>query len=150
MALKRHWYHYLMESIGEYVVKLLVVLLIIGIGDNHPVGQHHAPTPTKVISFNSTKLNYSEVAALATWCFLTVDALSIIGLLSPGHHYTLLEAVVTLTLHLGLARGSHYGILAAVFVLVIVVIKNFLWQHMNHHPQAPTNTEHHPVAPEVV
>ncbi|KAJ1419947.1 hypothetical protein SESBI_14691 [Sesbania bispinosa] len=150
MALKSHRCHYLLKSIGEYVVKLLVVLLIIEIGDNHPVGQHHAPILTKVTSFNGTKLDYSEIAELATWCFLTVDALSIIGLLSPGHHYTLLEAVVTLTLHLGLARGSHYGILAAIFVLVIVVIKNFLWQHTDNHPRTPTNTEHHPIAPEVV
>ena len=122
---------------------LLVALLIMAIGDQCLVGH----TPGRIDSLNvnvTNKVDYSKVAGLATCGLLTVDALCMVNLLDPGHHYALLEATATLTLRLGLAGTIYLRIPAAAFVLVIVVIKNFLWRHISH-AQAPTN-QIHPVA----
>ena len=74
----------------------------------------------------------SEVAAWLTCAFLTIDSLCIIILLKPGHHYSLLDATLTLTLHLGLEGEGIYAFTADAFVFVIMVIKNFLWHHIGH------------------
>ncbi|KAJ1408967.1 hypothetical protein SESBI_23140 [Sesbania bispinosa] len=114
-AYERYLHPDLLKSLGELVVMEVMSLLISGIEHKH----QDQGTP--------------EIAALlATCAFLTVDALCIIILLKPGHHYSLLDATLTLTLHLALEGQGIYAIPAALFVFVILAIKNFLWRRIGH------------------
>ena len=106
--------HFFLKSLGEFVVMRIMSLLISGIEQKH----HQDGS--------------SEVAAWLTCAFLTIDSLCIIILLKPGHHYSLLDATLTLTLHLGLEGEGIYAFTADAFVFVIMVIKNFLWHHIGH------------------
>ncbi|KAK7336547.1 hypothetical protein VNO77_17091 [Canavalia gladiata] len=108
--------HFLLKSLGEFIVMRVMSLLISGMEHDHQEGS-------------------SEVAALLTCVFLTVDSLCIIVLLKPGHHYSLLDATLTLTLHLALEGEGIYAITADFFVFIILAFKNFLWHHIGHvHP----------------
>lgn len=140
-------YHYLIKSLGEYLDKFFMVFLMLQIAINHYMVQaaqlcQAAPSP-KPVSMNH---NYSQLAALATVCFLTIDAFSIVALLEPSHHYTLLESTLTLTLHLGLTMAPNYfRVPSAVFVFVIVVVKNYVWRDTDQ-PQPSLADEPVPVA----
>lgn len=71
----------------------------------------------------------SEIADLLVCVFLTVTALSLIHILSPGHHYSIFEVTTTLTMHLSMELlYSHPYISAATtsFVFLIIFLKNFL------------------------
>ncbi|TKY62622.1 hypothetical protein E2542_SST12480 [Spatholobus suberectus] len=112
-AYERFKNHIFLKSLGEYIVMRVMSLLISGIEQKHQDG-----------SF--------DVAALVTCAFLTIDSLCIIMLLKPGHHYSLLDATLTLTLHLGLEGKGIYAVTADVIVFVMLAIKNFLWHHIGH------------------
>lgn len=128
-AYDRYRHHYLLKSGGELVVMILVSLLIMGIGhDKHHRQYHHLS-------------HYSELAGLLTCGFLAIDALCIINLLKPGHHYSVFEATVTLTLHLGLMGSLYLGVSAVCFVFVILVVKNFLWRRAGDGDEAHTNQQ---------
>ncbi|KAL1312433.1 hypothetical protein AAHE18_16G038100 [Arachis hypogaea] len=115
---ERYLNHFLFKSIGEVMVMLVMSFVIMGIGHKHQEG------------------NY-EVAGLVTCGFLTIYSLCIIILLKPGHHYSLLDATATLTLHLGLV--GIYCIPTAVFIFVILVIKNYIWSlNIGHNAQSCT------------
>ncbi|KAI4300645.1 hypothetical protein L6164_033998 [Bauhinia variegata] len=109
-AYHRYRNHYLLKSLGELLVMLIVSVLILGIGHKHQ------------------ELEIASTAASGSY-------------FEPGHHYSLLEATATLTLHLGLVGTFYLGIFAVGFIFGILVIKNYLWRHIGH-AEAPTN-EHH-------
>ena len=80
------------------------------------------------------KIKFSEIAGVVTSLLLTVDALSIINLLKPGHHYFIFEATATLTMLLSLDlllnRNLFYGAFAVSLIFLIVVFKNFTWRNV--------------------
>ena len=120
-AYERYLHHYLFKSLGEVMVMLIMSFLVLRIGHMHQEG-------------------HSEVAGLVTCAFLTIYSLCIVILLKPGHHYSLLDATATLTLHLGLV--GIYGIPSVVFIFVILVIKNYVWSHNIGHAQAQSSEGH--------
>lgn len=124
------------------MVKILEYYLIMKMGDENPKG-----------SFNdaSTNVEDSEVALLVTWCVLTIDAFFMIGLSNHAHY--LFEVFVTVTLHLGLTNEDYNcRINVAVFVFVIVMMKNLMTSRFIDYPQTPiiTTIEDRSVASEVV
>ncbi|RDX66775.1 hypothetical protein CR513_54421, partial [Mucuna pruriens] len=112
-AYERFKKHLLLKSVGEFVVMRVMSLLISGIEQKQRDG-----------SF--------DVAALITCLCLAADSLCIIMLMKPGHHYSLLDAALTLTLHLGLDGEGIYAITADAFVFVMLAIKNLVWHHIAH------------------
>ncbi|KAL2320743.1 hypothetical protein Fmac_029712 [Flemingia macrophylla] len=112
-AYERFKNHFFLKSIGEFIVMRAMSLLISGIEQKQQEGSY-------------------DIAALVTCIFLTIDSLCIIILLKPGHHYSLLDAILTLTLHLGLEGEGKYAVTADVFVFMMMAIKNFLWHHIGH------------------
>jgi len=110
-AYERFNSHFFLKSIGEFIVMWLMSLLISGIEQKHQDGS-------------------SDLAEWVTCAFLTIDSLCIIILLKPGHSYSLLDATLTLTLHLGLEAQGIYAFTADAFVFVMMAIKNFLWLHI--------------------
>lgn len=107
-AYERFKNHFFLKSIGEFIVMRVMSLLISGIEQKHQDG----------------------CSEWLTCAFLTIDSLCIIILLKPGHNYSLLDAFLTLTLHLGLEGEGIYAFTADAFVFVIMAIKNFLWLHI--------------------
>ncbi|KOM38767.1 hypothetical protein LR48_Vigan03g214900 [Vigna angularis] len=110
-AYERFKNHSFLKSIGEFIVMRVMSLLISGIEQKHQDGS-------------------SDVAEWLTCVFLTIDSLCIIILLKPGHNYSLLDAMLTLTLHLGLEGEGMFAFTADAFVFVMMTIKNFLWLHI--------------------
>ncbi|XP_028774471.1 uncharacterized protein LOC114731466 isoform X2 [Neltuma alba] len=105
-------HHYVLRSLGEVVVLVVVSCLMLAIGHNHRHGS-------------------DEVAVLVTVVAMDVDAVCLISLLTPDHHSSLLEAIVTLTLHLvGLLGSSNLRIFAMFLVFLILLVKNFQWRHV--------------------
>ncbi|KAK7396240.1 hypothetical protein VNO78_17104 [Psophocarpus tetragonolobus] len=121
-AYKRFNNHFFLKSIGEFIVMRIMSLLISGIEQKHQEGS-------------------SDVAAWVTCAFLTIDSLCIIILLKPGHHYSLLDATLTLTLHLGLEGEVIYAVTADAFVFVMMAIKNSLWHHIGHRHASDDNEQ---------
>ena len=101
-----------------------------------------APYPVKPTYHQ--KIKFSEIAGVVTSLLFTVDALSIINLLKPGHHYFIFEVTATLTMHwsldLPLNRNLFYGAFAVSLIFLIVVFKNFIWRNVVN-GQVPVNQQ---------
>ncbi|KAK7285609.1 hypothetical protein RJT34_20385 [Clitoria ternatea] len=118
-AYERYKSHFLLKSLVEFVIMQVTSLLILRIEHKHD------------------QEGSSEVAAWVTCAFLTIDLLCIIILLKPGHHYSLFDSTLMLTLHL--ESEGIYAIIADFFVFLILAIKNFLWLHIGH--DRPSNND---------
>lgn len=83
-----------------------------------------------------------EVSVFATCVFLDVDAICLINLVTAGHHFSVLEAIVTLTLHMGWLGSIYLRIFAMCLVFLILFVKNFQWRHVGD-VQANINEQRH-------
>ena len=116
-AYERYLHRCLLKSLGELMVMVFMSFL---------TGHNHEEEPYEVVAC----------------AFLPIYFLCLAILLKPGHHYSPLDATASLAVHEGLGLGGIYGILAVVFILVILFIKNYLWSHNTGHAQAPTSEGH--------
>lgn len=147
-ACERYRHHFLIKSVRDFLVMLGTCFLILKIGTMHDVlssigppsslpceASDHAVPPQPLMAPNYGLL-------ILTCHLLTVDALSIINLLRPGHHYYIFEVLMTLTMHLTtlelLMNGPPYylGAFSGLFSFIIIVIKNFLWRNVVVNAQA--------------
>lgn len=152
--------HFLLKSVGDFLIKsaecFLLKLKNSGV-DSGTVfalfcrGDSMAPTAAPFAPMGAaapmTPFS-SEIADLLICVLLTVTALSLINLLSPGYHYSIFEMTTTLTMHSSMElMYSHPYISAATtsFVFLIISLKNFLWRNVansrtrlnqNHPPEA--------------
>lgn len=146
--------HFLLKSIGDFLFKsaecFLLKLKNSGV-DSGAVfalfcrGDSMAPAAAPRAPITPFS---SEIEDLIICVLLTVTALSLINLLSPGYHYYIFEVTTTVTMHSSLElMYSHPYISAATtsFVFLIISLKNFLWRNVansrtrlnqNHPPEA--------------
>ncbi|KAB1222364.1 hypothetical protein CJ030_MR2G025508 [Morella rubra] len=118
------------------IVSVFVVLLKIG---------HNPTIPSELVPAMapSDDIRFSEIAGVVTCAFLSLDALCVINLLGPGHHYYIFEVTTTFTMHwsLELLNGRPYASgFAASFIFVIIVFKNFVWRNAVNE-QAPVDQQ---------
>jgi hypothetical protein len=146
VACERYRQHFLIKSVGDFLVMFLECSLVLAIGHRHlnlvsppeaappsllpyylgASTSNAAPYPMMAPYDQTTR--FSEVAGLVTCAFLTVDSLSIINLLRPGHHYSIFEAMSTMTMHMSLELLNmcpYLSAFVASFIFLILVVKNF-------------------------
>ena len=132
--------HFLLKSVGDFLIMsaecFLLKLKNSGVDSGEVFALFYRSICTNGDSMAPAAAPYapmtpfsSEIADLLVCVFLTVTALSLIHILSPGHHYSIFEVTTTLTMHLSMELlYSHPYISAATtsFVFLIIFLKNFL------------------------
>ena len=140
-ACERYRKHFMFKSIGDFIIMFGLCFLTSETG-RKLMSPFEAPYPVRPIYHQKKK--FSEIAGVVTSLLLTVDALSIINLLKPGHHYFIFEVTATLTLHLSLDlllnRNLFYGAFAVSLIFLIVVFKNIIWRNVVDR-QVPVNQQ---------
>jgi hypothetical protein len=137
-ACERYRHYFLIKSVGDFLVMFGSCLLLLKIRHNSQI-----IIPAMAPYDHDRCIRFSEVAGVVTSALITLDALSIINLLRPGHHYFMFEVTTTLTMHFALEllinrRPYNYiGAFAALLIFVIIVVKNFIWRNVVHgHPSS--------------
>ncbi|KAG7961889.1 hypothetical protein I3843_09G038500 [Carya illinoinensis] len=144
-ASERYRRHFLIKSIGDFLLMLGACFLILKIGTMHVLSPIGPPSSDYAVRAHpSMAANYGLL--ILTCQLLTVDALSIINLLRPGHHYFIFEVSTTGTMHLTLEflmhGPPHYlGAFSVLFSFIILVIKNFLWRKIVVNGQVPVTRQ---------
>ena len=130
------------KSIGDFIIMFGLCFLTSETG-RKLMSPFEAPYPVRPTYHQ--KIKFSEIAGVVTSLLLTVDALSIINLLRPGHHYFIFEVTATLTMHLSmdllLNWNPFQGSFVVSIIFVIVVFKNFIWRNVVN-GQPPMNHQH--------
>nr|POE97474.1 hypothetical protein CFP56_05469 [Quercus suber] len=147
-ACERYRKHFMFKSVGDFIIMFGLCFLTSEIG-RKLMSPFEAPYPVKPTYHQ--KIKFSEIAGVVTSLLFTVDALSIINLLKPGHHYFIFEVTATLTMDLSLDlllnRKLFYGAFAVSLIFLIVVFKNFIWRNVVN-GQVPVNQQRHlPLVP---
>lgn len=95
-----------------------------------------APNPAVAVAVAPYRSQaFSEIAGLLASALLTVNALSIIILLRPAEHNTIFEVAATLTMESAIAllyKYPYVTVAAAVFIMAMTLLKNFLCCHHLH------------------
>lgn len=145
-------YHFLIKSVRDFGVMLGACFLILKIiGTIHvPVSSINVPPPSSLRceaaahAFPQPSSMAPNHGLILTCVLLTLDALSIINLLRPGHHYYIFEVSITLAMHLTLellVNGPEdpyhdLGVFSGLFIFIIIIIKNFIWRNVGNGSQS--------------
>ncbi|KAB1222365.1 hypothetical protein CJ030_MR2G025507 [Morella rubra] len=144
-ACDRYRHHFLMKSVGDFLVMFGACLLLLIIGHNPTIPSELVPAMAP-----SDDIRFSEIAGVVTCALLSLDALCIINLLGPGHHYYIFEVTTMFTMHWSLEllnRRPYPGAFAASFIFVIIVFKNFVWRHAVNEQAPPNQQQTLPLVP---
>ena len=145
-ACERYRHHFLIKSVGDFLVMFGVCLLLLKL----KIRQDQIIPANAMAPYDHDhhrRIRFSEVAGVVTSALITVDALSIINLLRPGHHYFIFEVTTTLTMHVSLEllilnKCPYLGAFAALFIFLITVVKNFIWRNIVVNGQAAASMNH--------
>lgn len=129
---------FILKSCGAYFVMFSICFLSSGTGLQYLGLSSHgiAPNPAVAVAVAPYRSQaFSEIAGLLASALLTVNALSIIILLRPAEHNTIFEVAATLTMESAIAllyKYPYVTVAAAVFIMAMTLLKNFLCCHHLH------------------
>ena len=139
---EKYKHHYLLKSIVEFMVMLLVLSDSGNRTQTSWGGWRCCYFCNKIILWWQTEI-FWRCWIVDMWISHHWYALCVINLLEPGHHYSVFEATAALTLHLGLVGGSYLSKAAVcLFIFVILAIKNFLWRNVGRAEEASHEQPH--------
>ena len=127
---------FILKSCGGYFVMFTICFLSSGTGLQFLGLSSHGTAPSPAVAVAPYRSQtFSEIAGLLASALLTVNALSIIILLRPAEHNTIFEVAATLTLESAMAllyKYPYVTVAAAVFIMAMTLLKNFLCCHHLH------------------